>query len=301
VKTEHTLRYLLLRHLERFEAAVPRERFFEITRSLRVEVQARTAYSVSYRDGGRLHEQSFPFDAFRFYERGDTRPGARSIEDDLENENDELARRFAEQVFGIDVGSLPVAPTEPLEAHRGAAIAEMAAFAGATAWLAGLDAGGWVALLGLTLLEFAPSGRLISSALWCLVAATSPTSAALLGALAYGALQLLDPNPDRRLVRSALCGGAVVLASARLWLGPEATDWGVAALAAVAVATGLAAVRSFYSSHFRALALALPFYCAGLVADQDLMAALVGAFVLVAGTAFTAVGHRWFPIQRSRV
>ena len=49
-----------------------------------------------------------------------------------------------------------------------------------------------------------------------------------------------------------------------LAFGSDATDWGLPAAVALVMATGLAALRSFYSSHFRALSLALPFYCAGL-------------------------------------
>ena len=298
MKTEHTLRYLLLHHLERLEGAVPRERYLEVTRSLRVEVEGRATYTVIYRDHGEEQVRKLPFDDFRFYERGDTRSEARSFDDDLANRNEERARRFAEQVFGVTGGSLPPPPAEPLEAYPRAAMAELTLFAVAMAWSAELNAIGSLALLGLALAEFAPRGRLICSGLLCIVAITSPASAALLAASAYGLLQLLDPNPDQRSTRAGLCLLAAALAGGQLALGSQTAGWGLAAAGAVIVATGLAGFRSFYSSHFRALSLALPFYCAGLVADGHPRAAGIGLTILALGAVFTAAAHRWSPMQR---
>lgn len=301
MKTEHTLRHLLLRHFKGFEGAVSPERFVEVTQSLRVETQGRTAYVVSYRDGGRVHEQNFPFDAFKFYERGDTRADQRSIDDDLRNRNDERAHDFAEQVFGISLDSLPVRPAEPLDANRRVAMAEMAIVVAAVAWVAVFDPVASVALLVLVLAEFAPHGRLISSALFGIVAITAPATAALLAALVYGMLQFLDPNPDRRNLRVGLCLLAVALAGARFGFGSEVSVWGMPAIGALILAISISAFRSLYSSHFRALSLALPFFCAGLVADRHEWAAVIGLSILALGTAFTAVGHRWAPIQRGRI
>jgi hypothetical protein len=299
VKVEHTLRHLLLRHLERLAGAVPRERYLEVTRSLRVEVEGRSSYAVTYRDGGRDQAQKLPFDAFRFYERGDTRGDARTVDDDLTNRNEALARSFAEEVFGVRSDSLPEPAREPLEAYPRAAIAEATVFAVAIAWSAGLDAAAAVALLSLTLAEFAPRGRLICSALLCIVAVTSPASAALLAAAAYGLLQLLDPNSEHRNARAALCLLAAVLAGSQLASASGSTDWGLAAAGGVTVATGVAALRSLYSAHFRALPLALPFYCAGLVPERQLWGAGIGLAILVLGAAFTAAAHRWSPMQRA--
>ncbi len=299
MKVEHTLRHLLLRHLERLESAVPRERYLEVTRSLRVEVDGRSAYAVSYWDRGHEQTRKLPFDAFRFYERGDTRIETRAFADDLANRNEEQARRFAEEVLGVTADSLPPAPAEPLEAYPRAAIAEGTIFAVAIAWSAGLDGVASLALLSLVLAEFAPRGRLICSALLCIVAVTSPASAALLAAAAYGLLQLLDPNPDHRSARAALCLLAAVLAGSQLASASGSTDWGLAAAGGVTVATGVAALRSLYSAHFRALPLALPFYCAGLVPERQLWGAGIGLAILVLGAAFTAAAHRWSPIQRA--
>ncbi len=301
MKTEYALRHLLLRHLERLEGVVPRERYLEVTRTLRVEVRGRSAYVVAYRDRGREHEQSLPFEAFRFYERGDTRIDRRSLDDDLGNRNDELARSFAEQVFGVAGDSLPERAAEPLEAHRRAAMLEMGVFAVATAWAAELDAMASLALLSLVLAEFARHGRLLSSGLFWIVAITGPPSATLLAASVYAMLQLLDPNPEHRIPRVGLCLLAVVLAGARLASQSEFAVWGLPAAGGLVVATGIAVLRSLHSSHFRALCLALPFYCAGLVLDQRIWGAGTGLLVLALGTALTAAGHRWSPVQRGRI
>lgn len=301
MKNEHTLRHLLLRHFKVYEGAVSTVRFVEVTQSLRVEIQGRTAYKITYRDQRENHEHSFPFDAFSFYERGDTRSDQRSIDDDLSNRNDELARDFAEQVFGIAFDSLPVSRVEPLDAHRRFAMLEVLVFAVATAWIAEFDLVASVALLSLVLAEFAHRGRLISSGLLGVVALTAPPSAALLAALAYGLLQFLDPNSDLRTARVGLCLLALVLASARLGFGSEIAVWNLSAVGVLILATLVSAFRSFYASHFRALPLVLPFFCAGLVADGHSGAASIGLLILAFGTAFTVVGHRWSPIQRGRL
>jgi hypothetical protein len=301
VKTEHTLRHLLLRHLERLEGAVPRERYLEVTRSLRVEIEGRSTYAVSYWDCGHEQTRKLPFDAFRFYERGDTRIEARAFADDLANQNEEQARRFAEEVLGVSADSLPPAPTEPLEAYPRAAIAEGMIFAVAIAWSAQLGVVASLALLSLALAEFAPRGRLICSGLLCIVAVTNPAASALLAASAYGMLQLLDPNPDQRNTRAGLCLVAAALAGAQLTLASPGPDWSLLTAGALILAIGIAGLRSFYASHFRALPLALPFYCAGLVADRQLWAAGIGLAILTLGAAFKAAAHRWSPVQRRRI
>jgi hypothetical protein len=59
-----------------------------------------------------------------------------------------------------------------------------------------------------------------------------------------------------------------------------------------------AGLRSLYTSHFRALPLALPFYCAGLALSGERLAALAGLAVLALVTLVAIGGHRLAPIQR---
>lgn len=283
MKTEHTLRHLLLRHFKIFEGAVPGERFLEVTQSLRVETQGRTSYRVTYRDQGRERELSLPFDSFQFYERGDTRSDQRSLDDNLSNRNDERTLDFAVEVFRVALDSLPTQQEEPLDSYRRVSMAEMAVFAVATAWAAEFDPLGSAALLSLVLSEFASRGRLIASGLFAAVAVTAPPTAALLAASAYGLLQFLDPDSDRRVARIGLCLLAVGVSGLRLGLGDDVPGWGWYAFGGLMLATLVSAFRSFYSSHFRALPLTMPFFCAGLAIDQHVYGASIGLLILVLG------------------
>jgi len=300
VKTELALRYLLLRHLERLEGLVPRERYLEVTRSLRVAADGRNSYTVGWQDQGDAHEELFPFDTFSFYRRGDTQPKNRSAGDDLATQNDELAQAFAAELFGVAAPSRAARPDEPLEAQLSWSMLEMACVALAIGLLGHFGAVGTIALLALVLVEFSHRGRLISSALFCAVAIAGPPTAALLGATAYALLHLLDPNPEKRIPRVAFCGAAVAVAGVALARTTVALDWGSGAAGALVLAIGIAGARSFYASHFRALPLALPFYCAGLVPDGLAAAAAVGFSILLIGTGVRAAGYRWSPVRRQR-
>lgn len=299
MKNELALRYLLLRHLEQLEDRVPHERLREVMESLRVEPQGRTGYVVRYRDGGNACEHRFPFDAFTFYERGDTRPEQRSLDDDLGNRNDELARAFAEHIFGARLPPQAGQPAPPLEAMGAAALTEMVAFPLAVGLAGSLGASAMAALLALGLAEFAPRGRLLSSLLFCIVALLGPASASALGALAYGFLQWLDPNSQHRKSRVGLCAAAIVLAVAGPAPDGEITV-GIAAVSLTLLATVLSGLRSLYTSHFRALTLALPFYCAGLAVAGEPRAALAGLAILSLGTLVAVAGHRLAPVQGHR-
>jgi hypothetical protein len=303
VKNELALRYLLLRHLERLEDRVPAKRYSEVTSSLQVESNGRTSYLVRYQDLGQRCERSFAFDTFSFYERGDTRPDRRSANDDLSNRNDEHAAEFARRVFGVDAAPESARRLPRLEAVPAAAIIEMAAFPLAVGFAGGLGGGlGVVATAALALVclaELAPRGRSIASALFCGVALTGPALATLFGAPAYALLQGLDPNPEQRRSRVMLCLLAAVLALGGA-PGGVAFELGLISISIAVGATGLAAFRSLHTSHFRALPLALPFYCAGLALGGQTRAALCGLVVLGLGTIFGAAGHHVIPVQRSR-
>lgn len=300
MKNELALRYLLLRHLEQLEDRVPRERLGEVMESLRVESEGRTAYVVHYDDGGHACEHRFPFDAFSFYERGDTRPEQRSVSDDLGNRNDALARAFAQELFGVGDPPPSARPASPLETMGAAAFAEMAVFPLVVGIVGELGAPAIVALLALGLVEFAPRGRIFASLLFCAVALLGPAAAAALGALAYGTLQWLDPNPEYRRSRVALCVAAIAIASVASAPGARA-DLGVVPLVLALLAVGLAGFRSFHVTHFRALPLALPFYCAGLAFAGEPRAALAGLGVLTLGTLVGVAGHRLAPVQGNHV
>ena len=299
MKNELALRYLLLRHLERWADKVPRDRHHEVTSSLRVEAKGRKAYVVRYQDLGEAREWSFAFDTFSFYERGDTRPEQRSIEDDLRNRNDEHAVEFARRVFGVEGSGEPRRRLQRIEAFPTAAIAEMVVFPLAVGVAGGFGAASIAVLAVLCLAEFAPRGRLLASVLFSGIAWTGPVVAAAVGAFAYALLQGLDPSPELRRSRVMLCLLACAVATFRA-AGSLTFEIGLSAIAIALGATLLAAYHSLHTSHFRALSLALPFYCAGLALGGYTRAAVCGLVILAAGALVDAVGHHLAPVQSSR-
>jgi hypothetical protein len=295
MKTEHTLRYLLLRHLKKLERRVPRDLFLEVTRSLHVAVD-RHSYVVTWQARGERHEKTFPRGAFAFYARGDTEASKRDEREDLHTENDALASAFAEEALG----SPPAAPAsgarEPLEPYVRVGVVEAAALGAGALTVGGLGAWNAIGLAALLLVEFGRDGRLRSALLFLPLAAWGPSVAAALGALAYSSLQFLDPDPTRRSLRVALSLLATGLALSRA-AAPD-FGWSLLPLAFLAVAVVLA--RSLLASHLRAVPLALPFYALGLGLDGYAAAALSILAVVGGGTLATAFIHAWSPLQRER-
>ncbi len=293
MQTEHTLRYLLLRHLRRCQPAVPPARFLEVTGSLRVSA-GRDEFVVAWRDGDQDHRRTFPRNAFVFYRRGDRAPASHRLDDELRgNANDALAARFAADVFGVEIPApAPPAPDPFARLAVGEAVALAAVLAGM-----GLPAGAASLLLLACLVEHLPGGRLWSAAVLVLLAVVGPPAATAAGAGAYGLLQLLDPDPRRRPLRIALCALAAGLGAVRAAGG---VAFGVTALAATPIAVAVIVWRSLLGTHRRALPLALPLWCAGLALDGRPAAALAGLGVLALGAAATAVGPRWLPVQQER-
>lgn len=299
MKRELTLRYLLLRHLKRFADRVPRERLVEVTHSLQV-VAERERYLVTWRAAGASHSRTFHRDDFVFYQRGDNAPERRALADPLTDANGARAMAFAADVFGVPAPPLETGAGEMREARARTAVAE--ALGLALVWLAIGDPGVPTTLvwLALCVVEHGRRGRLWSSAGLLFLAYVGPPTAALLGALSYGVLQLLDPDPTDRLWRVALCALAAAGAAFHLTL---AASTGSNALAAVALALAVlvgALVRSLFDSHVRAMPLALPFFALGLFLDGRRGAALVALTAVGVSILIAAYSHRWMPVQRQR-
>lgn len=295
MRTQHTLRYLLLRHLKRFDASVTRDRYVEVTRSLQVSIDG-DAYVVAWQAGREAHEQRLPRADFQFYRQGDSRPQSRFLDDDLRNANDARARAFAAEVFGVPEPAPRTHADAPLEPFASWVPLEAVLFALAVGGLGELGLTEAALVGALMWIEQRAGGRSLASALWVLLAGIGPPLAALGGALVYGVLQFLDPDPTRRGLRVGLCAGAVWIAA--LHVGRVDVDFG--GVLALAVAVTLAVFRLLHAAHFRALPLALPFFCAGLRLEGHGMAAWLGFAVLAASSALTAYGHRWWPVQREQ-
>lgn len=295
MRTELTLRYLLLRHLKRFDGAVPRPLFLEATRSLHVAVE-RDAYVVTWDAGGRRHSRSFPLSAFTFYGRGD-RPDAVQQNDD----NSALGRAFAEEVFGAPTPAAPVGDRLFMEPYWQFGMLEATLLVLLLATLGALRPLAALALLIAALIEHVRGGRVYSSAAFVLLAATGPPAAGVVGAVTYGMLQFVDPNVSRRTLRVGVCSVAAAVAAFRVASASASLDLSVALVAVAGLAFIAVLLRSLYGAHFRALPLALPLYCLGLYLDHHVAASVAGVIFMLIATAVIARLHQWLPVQRERV
>lgn len=290
MKTEHALRYLLLRHLRRYRDAVPAGRYLEVTRSLAV-ARERDEWCVSWRDGGTARGARIPTADFVFYRRGDKRPETRGVDDSIATPNDPRAARFAAEVFGAQPA--PPAAAEPLEGRSGLAWLEDGLLA-----LALLVAGQpRLAVFVLLLAAAERRGRR-----WCaaaLLPAAVLAAPAPIGAVAtvYAALQWLDPNRAERRLRLGLAAAAALVAALRWLLG----EGGGGALSVAALTLAAAAVfvaRSLQRIHFRALPLCWPWLCAGLAAGGAAGAGWLALAALVAGQLAGLATRHLSPLQR---
>lgn len=300
MKREHTLRYLLLRHLRAFADRVPRDLSIEVTHSLRV-VAERDRYVVSWHALGVQHERIYQRDDFVFYRRGDTAPERRTLDEPLADQNSARARAFGVEVFGVPAPPPETGAREPRQPFGRYGVVEAVALGVATRTIGGLDAAAVLALVGLYLVEYVKRGRLWASALFLMLALLGPQTAALLGALSYGLLQLLDPDPTDRYWRVALCATAATAAGAGLAFAGPRLVLNPATVAVAAAALGGAVARSLYAAHLRAMPLVLPFYALGLYLDGYSAASLVGLSVTLVSILFAAYGYRWAPVQRERL
>jgi hypothetical protein len=297
MKTDLALRYLLLRHMKKFESQVARDLFLEVTQSLHVAVD-RHSFTVSWQASGEEHDKTFARSAFVFYRRGDSLTGARDLEDDLPDDNEALANAFAAEVFGIQ--QAPHRAREAvLEPYSAYGLGECFTF-GVFTWAAGLPPLTAVVLLALSVLEFASQGRLLAAASFPFVAMLASPAVGCISAAAYGLLQFLDSNPSRRTLRVVLCVTATAIALVRLSGTNQSLRIDVGVLALAAVATAISTGRTLHGAHFRALPLAMPFICVGFYIDGFVAASLAGLLFLgAAGMAMSFI-HRWSPVQKEQ-
>lgn len=302
MKNEHALRYLLLRHLKRFETHVSEPTFWEVTNSLQVTAD-RNFYKVAWTIGNKQKTKSFKKDEFIFYSRGDTKPKTRSIKDNLANNNDLLAQSFAKESLNINLITLPTSSDaeEALEPYVryeiGINILLMLVIAilGETGYLS------CIILLAILLIEYKTQGRLYSSILFLILAFSGMPGGALIGAIAYAFLQFLDPNPTKRVWRISFCLTASIAILSLAYIGwKPAFHFDTIFIVAFLLAIPLAAIRSLFSIHFRAMPIAMPFVWAGLTLNMQMITATIGIFFYVLSIILIAYGYKWWPVQREQ-
>ncbi len=262
-RDRHSLRYLLLRMLERHKGEVTAQAYREIAASLKVTRDGDDYVVEAVRTGERKVRR-YPRGAFSFYRYGDEAPppaDARSAG----FRNTRLARSFWEEVVGF-------APVPDVSSWRrgldrlGGDLAE----AGLQAIPAAVFLGqGMLWGVGVAALFAAEGwfrhGRLLVPFLLAGLLPVLPWGAGAAG-LTWGILEYLDPDPRLRTLRAA-GGAAVGIAAAWMLAGrdmPSVTTGMVAAIAAGAV---LLAARWVAGSHDRTFRIVFPVMAAGACAD----------------------------------
>ena len=295
MRTELTLRYLLLRHLKRLEPVAPPLRFREVTTSLAVGIE-RSDYVVTWRTSGELQSRTLPRSAFAFYARGDV-PGTADGDIDPGAQNDARAQAFAEAVLGV---AAPTRASEPFIPHPWSAALGAVVFAVGLATAGGLGFPTGATLLALGLAELVPRARLVAAVAVVLVAGVGPPIAGGLLALGYGVLQGIASDPTWRGVRLGLCAAAVVVSGARsIAAGSEfRLDW-IAPVLAIA-ALWISTIRSLHADHFRSLPVVLPLYALGLWIDDQRRASLLAVAMLAIAALVATQRHRVLRVQRER-
>ncbi len=101
MRSDHALRYLLLKHLWRLRSFTDRRFHSDIAKSLRVE-QVAGAYIVSWTHRDGPHRVECPTDRFLFYKRGDVPDQkGRSRSTPTAHDNEQAARQLAAEILGV--------------------------------------------------------------------------------------------------------------------------------------------------------------------------------------------------------
>lgn len=299
MKTEHAVRYLLLRHLKSFETALPSKELAEVMTSLSVVPEGR-GHRLRWRLAGHEQERPLPPGTFTLYRRGDI-PGGRTGVERENRDNNAVARDLASAMLGVRAEAADrLLPGEALEPLRLWSAGELVLLTAGLWYPGGLHFNAALALLAFGAAEFGARGRLYASWLLLPLAVCAPPTAALLAGLACAGLQLLDPDARWRGVRVAACVLAAAVSGARLVsMPPDPGSLSTAAfLAPLMIA--LFTVRWLHGTHFRAVPLVLPIFCLGLALDGPAPAAWMGAGTLTLATLGRLALRRLLPVQRQR-
>lgn len=297
MKTEHAIRYLLLRNLKAFERAVPAEQLIEVMTSLSVVPEGR-GHRLRWRRGGHQQQRELSPDTFDLYRRGD-RPPQLSRGEEHPLANDAVAREVAAAMLGVDTAAADrPQPYETLEPLRWWSASEIGLLAGGLWYAGGLQLSAALALVAFGVAEFGTRGRIYASWLLLLLVVCSPPGAALLAAMTWALLQFLDPDARWRLMRVSAGALAGAIAGARLGFLALPTLSFTQAMLIGPVAFCLVVVRGLHGVHFRAVPLVLPIYCLGLSADGLADAAWIGTGTLALSTTARLALRTVLPVQR---
>lgn len=278
-RDRHSLRYLLLRMLERHKGTTGPEELRALAADLRVAREG-DDYVVTTRRGGENKARRYPRGDFAFYRYGEGLPevGAR---------NERLAERFWGETVGL-------APPEPPSAARGFLVRHgwdlgEGTLHAAAAWAAAAQG---APVAGIVLALFAAEswfryGRLSVPLLLAVLVPILPWAAAL-AALVWAILEYLDPDPFLRRLRAA--AGVILAAAAASWgvrRGGTAS-FDAAAAATMALAGFVSVARWVSGSHRRSVRILFPFLAAGACVDGEPVLSSIWL-----GSAFAVTAIRW--------
>ncbi len=297
MKTEHAVRYLVLRHLWLLRDRVREGKQGAIAASLLVESDPE-GYRVRWRDAGIPHERLIPKGDLVLYQRGDAGEKSRGATG-RDQDNERVAEDFARTVLGLEPRGEQAGPRAATRWPYarfiivGNLLLLLAMAAPAPAQLVGSSG----VLAGMLLAEFRPrwSRPLMPLLALAFVPAGFPHMGAA-SALALAGVSILDPDGRQRGLRAASSLAVAGVASLAAWFAGSG-QWtpGFAGLACLALAAATA--RSLIGVHVRSYPLLLPAACLGLALDGWTLAAALGLVGAVIGIAGLGILGKLRPVQ----
>lgn len=275
MRTDLTLRYLLLRHLKILAPHTTEARHRQVANSLCVQ-RIKEYYFITWEAEGEKGETYVPCQDFVFYKRGDTRPESRKIKDSLFTTNDTKAQHLCRQMLRLKIApSRPTRPSSQGLTYRYAPDVILLALLFILA-----PAGSLLAIFLISLYlatrHLGSKERYITPLLLFMMAFSSLSETLLILAPASLLFHFLDPNdamrPARLLTTAAALGVTLFtwnweasLATPSIWLAILA-PWSIL----------YAAVRIFFGIHENSFSLTAPFFMTGLAISLSPGASFVG-------------------------
>lgn len=299
MKKEYALRYLLLRHILEAGRHLPENVLREACSTLHVDL-GKEGYKIRWAKEGQTAETVVSEEKFEFYRRGDIDSISCSLSDSLADRNNSHARDVAERILNLKQ-CLIRTKREAINIRRRVSIVLDIVFLCAVAVLGELNWTGWLLFVLFILLEWFRKGRLYTAVCLCVLAFSSLSAGVFFASIVYAVLQYLDSNNEYRIARSILsvCAAVISFFVAGILLkqfnGFNTIFWAVFLSAFI-----ISGCRIFFSTHARAVPLALPFFCAGLAIAGFQKTALAGIIYSIAQLYIDIYGYKLWNIRIKR-
>ena len=299
MKREYALRYLLLRHILKAGRYLPENVLREICSTLNVDL-GKKGYKIVWAKAGQRVEEIVSEEKFEFYRRGDIDSISCSLSDSLADKNNSQAKEVVERILNIKE-DFTRTKSKVINMRRRANIVLDMVFLCAVALLGEINLTEWLLFAPFILLEWFRKGRLYIAVCLCVLAFSSLSAGVFFASLIYVVLQYLDSNNEYRVVRFVLSACAAIISFfvagilLKQFNGFNTIFW-----AAFSSAFIISGCRIFFSTHARAVPLALPFFCSGLIIAGFEKTAIVGIIYSITQLFIDIYGYKLWNIQIKR-